>query len=250
MDPCDICRRGHHPQRLPFYCATDVRNLLYEKRFEHAKLLLETDELEQRANGQLKSSQPGHPAVASDRDSHAYVEHCGLEEQDAKDCTEKIIASAEKLQKEVDEAKKEIEERKAAIARRKADLAAASQGIAARRSRELEETKKTIKMIKYRWDREHDAMSQYRAALCAEVAKLYRLQRVRRGNPVRFEYKIGGLEVVDLHHLSSWSSMRLSSPGIILTVGRHPSRAYIGISGAYSTSALSGFTLYVHQSPC
>ena len=50
---------------------------------------------------------------------------------------------------------------------------------------------------------EYDAMTQYRAALCMEVAKLYRLQRVRRGNPARYEYKIGGIEIIDLHSLNS-----------------------------------------------
>jgi hypothetical protein len=185
----------------------DARNALYEGRIASATAFMEMDELEQRLNALLLESQPGSTTAAPTRTSRTYVDKCISEEQSAKDRTEQIIASAEKLQKDVDEAKKEIEERKAAIARRNSDLASASQGIEARRSRELEETKKSIKMAKYTWDREYEAMAHYRAALCTEVAKLYRLQRVRRGNPVRFEYKIGGVEVVDLQQLNSESSI-------------------------------------------
>ncbi|KAI1857152.1 hypothetical protein JX265_011353 [Neoarthrinium moseri] len=209
MDPrtgnamCDICQRGHHPQRLPFLCAMDARNLLYEKRIANAQVLIEMDELEQRVNALLQDGQADAATTSAGRASHTYTENSHSEEQKAKLRTEQIISAAEKLQKEVDEAKKEIQDRKAVIARRKTDLASASQGIAARRRRELEETQKAISMSKFRWNQDHGAMAAYRGALCAEVAKLYRLQRVRRGNPVRFEYKIGGLEIVDLHHLNS-----------------------------------------------
>lgn len=217
MDPragnvaCDICQRAHHPQRLPFLCAVDARNALYEGRIANARVLMEMDEIEQRINALLQESQPGSPAAAPNRKSRTYVENCAAEEQRARARTEQIIAAAERLRAEVDEARREIRERKAAMERRKTDLASVSQGIAARRNRELEETRKSTKMTRYHWDREHDATAQYRAALCAEVAKLYRLQRVRRGNPVRFEYKIGGLEVIDLHHLNSTHPEHISA---------------------------------------
>jgi hypothetical protein len=231
MDPrtghvsCDICRRGHHPQKLPFFCAVDARNALYETRIANARVLMEIDEIDQRLNGLLHESQPDSSASTPNRTSCLYVENCAAEEQRAKARTEQIIATAERLQSEVDEARREIRERKAAMERRKADLVSVSQGIATRRTRELEETRKSTKMTKYHWDREHDATAQYRAALCAEVAKLYRLQRVRRGNPVRFEYKIGGLEVVELHHLNSKKSHSgISGSPSILTrlIDTHP----------------------------
>lgn len=113
------------------------------------------------------------------------------------------MAAADKLRDEVATARKEIERRKANIARKKSDLAAASRGTAARRDREIEETKAATRMTKYSWDREYGAMTQYRAALCMEVAKLYRLSRVKRGNPVRFEYKIGGIDIIDLHNMNN-----------------------------------------------
>lgn len=164
---------------------------------------MEAEELESRVTKQLSDNDASAGNPVNDRSTRSYVENCISEERKAKERTEQIIATADKLREEVDAAKKEIQERKASIARKKSDLAAAALGVSVRRNRELEETKKASKMAKYTWDREYDAMTQYRAALCMEVAKLYRLQRVRRGNPVRFEYKIGGIDIVDLHNLNS-----------------------------------------------
>ena len=207
---CDICRRAHHPKRLPFLCAVDARNILYEGRLANANTLIEADDLQSRVDKLLSDSDASAGADAAaaataavDRSSRAYTENCSSEEHQARERTERIMASADKLRDDVAAARREIEERKANIARQKSDLATASQGVAARRNRQLDEVKKAIKMTKFRWDREYDAMTQYRAALCMEVAKLYRLQRVRRGNPARFEYKIGGIEIIDLHNLNS-----------------------------------------------
>ncbi|KAL7620298.1 hypothetical protein AAE478_009291 [Parahypoxylon ruwenzoriense] len=197
---CDICQRAHHPKRLPFFCVVDARNELYEGRVANARILIEAEEIESRVTKLLSESDAGS---VTDRSSRAYLENCVSEERKAKERMERIMTSANKLRDEIAAAKKEIEERKARIARKKSDLAAASQGVAARRTRELEEARKATKMIRYTWDREYEAMTQYRAALCMEVAKLYRLQRVRRGNPVRFEYKIGGIDIIDLHNMNN-----------------------------------------------
>ncbi|KAI1106208.1 UV radiation resistance protein and autophagy-related subunit 14-domain-containing protein [Jackrogersella minutella] len=200
---CDICQRAHHPNRLPFFCAVDARNKLYDGRVANARILMEAEELESRVTKLLSDADVSSDNPANDRNTRAYIENCASEEYKAKERTERIIAAADKLREEVDAAKKEIEERKANIALKKSDIATASQGVPARRNRQLDETNKAAKMTKYNWDREYEAMTQYRAALCMEVAKLYRLQRVRRGNPVRFEYKIGGIDIVDLHNMNS-----------------------------------------------
>ncbi|RYC62395.1 hypothetical protein CHU98_g3812 [Xylaria longipes] len=208
---CDICARAHHPKRLPFLCAVDARNELYEGRIANAKILMEKDVIESQVNKLLADSDVSPASHATHRPSRAYVENCASEESKARETTERIIAAADRLRDEVAAARKEIEERRAAVARKKSDRAAASQGVPARRTRELDETRKTIKMTKYNWDREYEAMAQYKAALCMEVAKLYRLQRVRRGNPVRFEYKIGGIDIVDLQNMNSVQPELLSA---------------------------------------
>ncbi|KAI0545799.1 hypothetical protein F4679DRAFT_559846 [Xylaria curta] len=208
---CDICERVHHPKRLPFLCAVDARNELYEGRIANAKILMEKEVIESQVNKLLADSDASLGSTAMRRSSRAYLENCASEESKARETTERIIASADRLRDEVAAARKEIEERRAAVARKRSAIASSSQGIPARRNRELDETRKAIKMTKYNWDREYEAMTQYKAALCMEVAKLYRLQRVRRGNPVRFEYKIGGIDIVDLQNMNSVQPELLSA---------------------------------------
>ncbi|KAI0405912.1 hypothetical protein F4802DRAFT_561196 [Xylaria palmicola] len=207
---CDICQRASHPKRLPFLCAVDARNELYEGRVANANVLIEKEAIETRVN-KLLADDDASPGSPTRRPSRVYMENCASEESKAREKTARIIASADRLRDEVAAAKKEIEERRAAIARKKSDIATVSQGVLARRNREMDEAKKAIKMTKYNWDREYEAMTQYKAALCMEVAKLYRLQRVRRGNPVRFEYKIGGIDIVDLQNMNSVQPEQLSA---------------------------------------
>lgn len=200
---CDICERAHHPKRLPFLCVVDARNALYEGRIANAKALLEGEAIEIKVKKFLSDSDTRPSSPATHQPSRAYVENCSSEEYKARARTERIIESADRLRKEVAAAKKDIEEKRAAIKHKKHALAAASQGVSVRRNREIEESRKAVNMIKYTWDREYEGMTQYKAALCMEVAKLHRLQRVRRGNPVRFEYKIGGVDIVDLQNMNS-----------------------------------------------
>lgn len=201
---CNICHRGHDPTKLPFLCVVDARNALYPGRLSQAQILIETEDLEGRVNKLLSDSNSDSAEIGTGaRDSRTYVENCASEASKARERTEIIIASADKLRDEIAVAKRQIQERRAKIARQKSGLAAASSGVEARRKRELEETKKTIRMTKYSWDREYEGLTQYRAALCLEVAKLYRLQRVKRGGPTRYDYRIGGIDIVDLNQLSS-----------------------------------------------
>ncbi|KAI1809916.1 hypothetical protein GGS20DRAFT_569854 [Poronia punctata] len=208
---CEICQRAHHPKRLPFLCAVDARNELYEGRIANARILIEMEKTESQVNKILADSSISPGSSTTNRSSRIYVDNCTSEASIAKDRTASISETAQKLRDEIAAAKQEIGTRRADIARRKAELASASQGLSARRNRELEEAKKAIKRTRYTWDREYESMVQYKAALCVEVAKLYRLQRVRRGNPVRFEYKIGGIDIVDLQNMNSVQPEHLSA---------------------------------------
>ncbi|OTB05625.1 hypothetical protein M426DRAFT_10378 [Hypoxylon sp. CI-4A] len=208
---CDICQRAHHPKRLPFFCVVDARNELYEGRMANARILMETEEIESRVTKLLSETDANSDPSATTRASRPYIENLASEEAEAKERTDRIIAAADKLREEVEAAKRDRENRKADLARRRADLASASQGITARRTRELEDMKKATKMTQYTWDRSYERMTQIRTALCMEVAKLYRLQRIKRGNPVRFEYKIGGINLIDLHNMNSAQAEELSA---------------------------------------
>lgn len=131
------------------------------------------------------------------------VESSVSKQKTAEDRTDKIIAQADKLKNEIAAARKEIADRKAAICLRKSDLASASSGLAARRTRQLDETERSISVTKYKWTRSADQMSSTRAFLCMEAAKLYGLRRNKKGSSSRYEYKIGGVDVIDLSSMNS-----------------------------------------------
>ncbi|KAJ8121051.1 hypothetical protein ONZ43_g2400 [Nemania bipapillata] len=190
---CDICERAHHPKRLPFLCVVDARNALYEGRIANAKILIEAEAIEAQVNKLLSDSDVPSGSPATPRLTRAYVENYSSEEYKARARTERIIESADRLREEVAAAKKQIEEKRAAIKRKKHDLVAASQGVAARRNREIEEARKAVKMTRYTWDREYEGMAQYKAAL------------------LRFEYKIGGVDIIDLQNMNSVEPDRISA---------------------------------------
>ncbi|KXH61491.1 hypothetical protein CSAL01_11205 [Colletotrichum salicis] len=203
---CDICCRPHSAQRLPFLCAVDARNHCYEGRINNLQALMENESLQKEINDLLAQDKaddgPGRSVV---------LESLSASQRTAEDRTEQIIAQAEKLKGEIAAARKEIADCKAAIIRRKSDLASASSGIAVRRTRQLEETERSISVAKYKWTRSADQMSSTRSFLCMEAAKLYGLRRIKKGSSARYEYKIGGVDIVDL------SSMNAISPELLST---------------------------------
>lgn len=199
---CDICHRAHDGTKLPFLCVVDARNRLYEGRVQNATSLIRNGNLEQQVNALLSSAQADVERTASS--NKVRVANWKSERAAAVDRTAQIIAQADKLKAEVDAARKEIKNRKDGLSRRKSDLAAVSEGIAARRNRQIEDIERSVQMSKYKWNRNADAMAATRAFLCEEAARLYGLRQIRRGNQKRFE--IGGVEIIDLHALNSEST--------------------------------------------
>lgn len=198
---CDVCRRPHS-QKLPFLCAMDARNQLYEGRLQNAKTLMENDILERQINAIISPFQDD----AWQKDSSVkarLVESWKSEQAAAVDRTSQIIAQAERLRLETDAARKELQDRKESVRRRKSDLVSVSEGIAARRSRQIEDIERSIHMSNYKWNRSADQMCATRAFLCEEAARLYGLRQVRKGALKRYE--IGGVEIIELHAMNSKS---------------------------------------------
>ncbi|KAH8905976.1 hypothetical protein BR93DRAFT_721799 [Coniochaeta sp. PMI_546] len=204
---CDICHRAHNGQKLPFLCVVDARNRLYEGRVQNAASLIQNDRLEQQVNALISSAQDDNERSASSNNVRAA--NWKSEQAAAVDRTNQIIAQADKLKAEVDAARKEILRRKNGISRRRSDLAAVSEGIAARRTRQIEDIERSMQMSKYKWNRSADAMAATRAFLCEEAARLYGLRQIRKGNQKRFE--IGGVEIIDLHALNNLSPEVIST---------------------------------------
>lgn len=196
---CDICHRPHHQHKLPFLCAVDARNRLYEGRVSHAQALIENERLGQQIETILSNSTSQTKNFFSS--TKVLAENWKSQEQQALDRTDDIIAQADKLRAEIDAARKDIERRKEANARRSSDIASASNGIAARRARQQEEAERAIQMTKYKWNRSFESLVGTRSFLCMEAARLYGLRRLKKGNSVRYE--IGGVEVVEVPSLNS-----------------------------------------------
>lgn len=125
------------------------------------------------------------------------------EEESAIDATSRIIAQAGRLKGEIDAARKEIEQKKENIARRKSDLSSTSVGSSLRKSRQLDETQRSISRLRYKWNNIADTMAGTRAFLCEEAARLYGLRQVKKGSTRRYE--IGGVEIVELHAMNGKS---------------------------------------------
>lgn len=188
---CDICRRPHNSQKLPFLCAVDARNQLYEPRFASALALMESAELEEKVNEALSGP--------------ARLENLKSEQQTALDRTSRIIAQADRLRADLDAARKEIASKKEALARRKSDLASASTDIDVRRQKQLDITERAANLMGHKWNRSADIMAATRAFLCMEAARLYGLRRIKKSNSPKYE--IGGVEIVELLGMNSKPSL-------------------------------------------
>jgi chromosome segregation ATPase len=184
---CSICHRPHHAKKLPFLCAVDARNLLYESRAKYAQALINNEDAERKVEAALMSE----------------ADRLRIEEAAARDRTSQIIAQADRLKSEIDAAQKEIAARKDAIARRKSDLASVSAGTLARRNRQLEEAERSSQRLRYKWNRCADSIADVRGFLCEGSARLYGLRQVKKGSIKRYE--IGGVEIIDLHAMNSKS---------------------------------------------
>ncbi len=211
---CDIClRTGGH--KLPFFCPTDARNILYEPRVENARILLEKDALDQ----QITSITSHKPAInpredvsemnSSQTRTRWYIEAAQTERDISIDRTQQIIAQADKLRSKIEGAREEIARRRATIARRKSELSSAGNGLESRRAKQLEEMEKKIKMTKYKWNQLHALTAQSRAFLCVETASLYGLRRHRVHDA--WEYNIAGAPIIDLRAMNSASASQITT---------------------------------------
>jgi chromosome segregation ATPase len=196
---CSICHRPHHAKRLPFLCAVDARNRLYETRVEYAFALLDNDDAER----QVEAALPSEEKVIQDlkAESSAKFDWLKAEEAAAVDRTSQIIAQADRLRKEIQAARQEIAAKKDAMARKRSDLASVSAGTRVRWNRQLDEVQRSTQRLKYKWNRSADSMADTRAFLCEGSARLYGLRQFKKGSVKRYE--IGGVEIFDLHAMNS-----------------------------------------------
>lgn len=210
---CIVCFRLGS-RKLPFFCASDARNQAYEVRLKHAHTLLEHGELDKEISGLLSRdrSDPSSIPPSDDRLKRIEINDNIAEQKLAEDRTQQIIAKAEELRLAILQAREEMAEKKAQIYRQKRNLEKASNGLEARRRRQLEEIEKLTKMANYRWNSCHAMTVQSRGFLCGEAATIYGLRRLRGENGVLLDdYAIGGMRIIDLKQLNYASPRQITA---------------------------------------
>lgn len=192
-------------------CPTDARNRLYEPRIQNALVLVEKDALDQQISSLLSLRSKGQDNGSLGGPASAPNLAATITERDQTvDRTRQIITQADELRAKVEQARGEIAKKKALLARRKSDLASALNGVDSRRTRQVEDVEKGIRMTKYKWNQAHATTASSRAFLCGEAAKLYGLKRSRRNNGLE-EYRIGGVSIVDLRIMNTASPAQIST---------------------------------------
>ncbi|CAM1504519.1 Fc.00g021100.m01.CDS01 [Cosmosporella sp. VM-42] len=194
---CDICQRGHDAKRLPFVCAVDARNQIYEGRIKNLQLLMENADLQKQVSDLLEGKEA--------------IEKLQAQQRMAEDRTTQILAAADQLRNEIKAAKDEIQARKAALTHRRSDLSSSSEGVAERRVKQQAEVEKSIDMVKYRWAQSAEDMARTRCFLCKEAARLYGLKRTKKASSGRYEYYLGRVPVVDLTAMNTLTPEAIST---------------------------------------
>jgi hypothetical protein len=203
---CDICYREHDAQKLPFLCAVDARNRIYELRMANLQSLMRNESLQQDITTRAftKHSSQGNGGHASNKSTNTttaavpigdVVSRTSL----AADRTNEILARADALRNEIKAARDEARARRSALSRRRTELAAVSEGMEERREKQLMEVQKTVQTLNWRWKQTADEFAEVRSFLCAETASLYGL----KANPLNhgtegIQYQIGRVPITDL----------------------------------------------------
>ncbi|RDA91971.1 hypothetical protein CP533_1357 [Ophiocordyceps camponoti-saundersi (nom. inval.)] len=208
---CDICSRSHDGQRLPFLCAVDARNQIYQRRLQYLHVVLENEQLRTEANSladEEGSSTPAQPTKET-------VESLRARRRMLEDRTDDILAAADKLRSEIRAARDEVKATKLALARRRSDLESVGEGVRDRRARQLRDVEAATQTLRFRWSKSAQDMACTRAFLCNEAVRLYGFRRSKKASSGRYEYHIARVPVVDL------ATMHALGPDVISTSLAH-----------------------------
>ncbi|KAG5929602.1 hypothetical protein E4U42_005307 [Claviceps africana] len=201
MDCC-ICHRFHDAQKLPFLCAVDARNHIYQGRLKNLQLVLENETL----RGQIDEAYVDSSATSLGGSEKSLAQRFILE-----DHTDQILAAAEKLREEIQAAREEIRCRKEALARRRSDFALASDGLVQRRVKQQQELDKSAQVLRFRWAQKAEITANTRAFLCSEAVRLYGLRRTKKAASGSYDYHLGRVPIFDLAAMDSISPEVIST---------------------------------------
>ena len=215
--PCQACLRTPE-NKLPFFCCTCARNVLYEPRLRHVQILLGKEvlgkEIEQAIFSRSEGEDGGQRKLRAQRstldNTHGLGDRLVLEQtrsqiSRSKTRTSTMVEESKVLHSHIEQMRADVARRKEGVAGRSSSLKAASGLVQQEDDRSMRPMQKNISNTQVSWDRLHNRTAEARVFLCREAAALYGLQRRRKkkGAPGRDLFLIGGVSIVDLRDLNS-----------------------------------------------
>lgn len=210
---CQVCLRTPDI-KLPFFCPTCARNVLYELRIKLAQTLLNKEglgrEIELWIHARNDEVSKASTKKAVDKSPRGPSHRLELEQ--ARSEATQAKARATSILQESQTTRSQIKKMRTDISKRKSDVASRALALkAARQASEHEEEKlmrpllEETSAVQSSWDRLHHRTAEARVFLCREAAALYGLyqQKKKKGIPGRDLYLLGGVPVVDLRDLNS-----------------------------------------------
>ncbi|KAI9842270.1 MAG: hypothetical protein M1837_007339 [Sclerophora amabilis] len=212
---CNICSRGPNA-KLSFHCVSCARLSLYEPRIKSAATLLEKESLGRQIDEVVHPGETTQHSKGKDADSVDNRWDVGLAASRAEECVERTQESkscSSILRKEIELGRAEISRRKAILSQRRSDFASANHDLVPRRRVARESVEKSIQRTSYRWDQQHQKITESRVFLCREAAKLYGLRQRRRkkGGVIKDDFTIGGVGIIDLRDLNNATPSQITT---------------------------------------
>lgn len=207
---CDTCSRSASSS-LPLYCATCARNHTYNLRLEIAKAILDKEKYGRQVEKAVEdkgsqSSQEQKDGGMGNNDSSPRQawERATANKEQSEHRTAAISRQSQILRDEIAIMQEETKQRKAVLVQRRSEAESVTRQIKERSATTIEDVEHTTKRKEQSWHSLHNKISESRAFLCREAAKLNGLkQRKKKGGQARDEYLIGGVGVVDLTDMNS-----------------------------------------------
>lgn len=212
MESCPTCKK-HLTEDVPVHCQNCVNNMLYNSRFELARVLLDKESLQKKVEAIVgpEPEQPLDEETARLRNAWQRQQQM-IVEREEEEQEEGIRRELVLRQKEVEEKRAQANALRANLEERRANLTAAKEALATHNKQKMRELRENGERLKTQYDALHNKIVDTRAVLCRETASLLRLsyskKRTKDGG-IRDRYYIGGLLLPDLKDINSKDSLHL-----------------------------------------
>jgi hypothetical protein len=206
MASCPMCDK-HITDQHRAKCANCVNTMLYDCRFDLARVLLEKESLEKKIEA-IVGPEPEEPL-----DEETARLRKVWQRQQEKLEEQRVKEGQEEVQRQLIIARKEVEERKAHaqalkdnLQQRRANLAMVKDAHIRNSAKKKEDLKAENERLKAQYDALHNKIVDTRALLCREAANLLRLTHYKKKTKsgiIKDRYYIAGLLLPDLKEINS-----------------------------------------------